>query len=191
MQTFFRIFGRILGIMAVVCLSAICALGQSGSTAAPDKAVDPMATAAGKPVVLIFVRTDCPISNRYAPTVQQLAAKYRGSVQFWLVYPAKQDSREKIAAQTAEYGYDLPWVRDVDHVLVGRAKATITPEAALFDQAGQLRYHGRIDDLYVSFGRSRRAATKHDLDDAIEAVLTGKPVSDNAPAVGCYISDLR
>ncbi len=34
------------------------------------KVVDPFEMAAGKPVVFIFVRTDCPISNRYAPTIQ-------------------------------------------------------------------------------------------------------------------------
>ena len=66
------------------------------------------------------------------------------------------------------------------------------PESAVFDGHGALRYHGRIDDLYIAFGRSRRAPTTHDLDDALIAVLAGKPVTHDArPAVGCYIADLK
>ncbi len=143
-------------------------------------------------MVLIFVRTDCPISNRYAPTIQSLAAKYAGRVGFWLVYPSKSDTDQIIAAKLLEFGYKLPWMHDTDLKLVAKAKATITPEAGLFDASGQLRYHGRIDDLYVSLGRTRRSPTKNDLDDAVAAVLAGTSVkNDSAPAVGCYISDLK
>ncbi len=144
----------------------------------------------GKPAVVFFLRTDCPISNRYAPTIQNLATKYAARVAFVLVYPSKNDTDQIIAANVAEFGYKLPWVRDPDHALVKKSGATITPEAALFDASGQLRYHGRIDNLYVSFGRTRRSPTKNDLEDALAAVLAGKDVSNNAsPAVGCYISD--
>ena len=176
-----------------VLVGFVCLLGwwrgaaQNIETGPKDPTV-----AAGKPVILLFVRTDCPISNRYAPTIQNLAGKYAGRVVVWLVYPSKSDTEQVIASKRTEYGYNLPWIRDPDHVLVKKSKATITPEAALFDTSGQLRYHGRIDDLYVTFGRARRSPTTHELDDAIAAVLAGKPVSnDAAPAVGCYISDLK
>jgi hypothetical protein len=38
--------------------------------------------------VLVFVRTDCPISNRYAPELRRLQDRFapRGMA-FWLVYP--------------------------------------------------------------------------------------------------------
>ncbi|MGC1581608.1 MAG: hypothetical protein WA766_09000, partial [Candidatus Acidiferrales bacterium] len=39
------------------------------------KSVDPLKAAPGKIVVLIFVRTDCPISNRYAPAIQRIIKK--------------------------------------------------------------------------------------------------------------------
>ncbi len=68
----------------------------------------------------------------------------------------------------------------------------VTPEVAVFDARSRLVYHGRIDNWYADFGRSRPAPTTHDLDVAIRATLSGKPpalgVTD---AVGCYISDLR
>ena len=180
---------RILAVVAFACLTGAGSAAQSGISDAAR--LDPIASSRG-PAVLIFLRTDCPVSQRYAPTIQALASKYAGQATFWLVFPAKSDSTAIIAAHTREYGYTLAALRDPDHLLVSRAKATITPEAAVFDAKGVLRYHGRLDDLYVSFGRSRRAPTTHDLDDALRAVLAGKTVTNDAtPAVGCYIADLK
>jgi hypothetical protein len=56
--------------------------------------------------------------------------------------------------------------------------------------AGKVVYRGRIDDRYVDLGLERPAATTHDLGDALEAVMTGKPVAHpTTQAVGCYIAD--
>ena len=63
---------------------------------------------------------------------------------------------------------------------------------AVFDSNGKLIYHGRIDNWYEDFGRSRPAPTTHELEDAIGNTLNGNPtVPDHADAVGCYISDLK
>jgi thiol-disulfide isomerase/thioredoxin len=154
--------------------------------------VNPFQAAAGKAVVLIFVRTDCPISNRYAPTIQKLSAEYSGKAAFYLVYPARTESAEMIRKHEQDFGYSLPALRDVQHSLVKLSHASITPEAAVFDKNRQLVYHGRIDDLYQDFGRARPAPTTHELDDAIRAALRGKALpADTTPAVGCYISDLE
>jgi hypothetical protein len=71
------------------------------------------------------------------------------------------------------------------------ARATITPEAAVFLPAGaNLRevYRGRIDDRYLELGRERPAATRHDLEQAILAVLANHPVPPpGGPTVGCSI----
>jgi hypothetical protein len=86
----------------------------------------------------------------------------------------------------------LPALRDPQHALVKRAKAEITPEAAVFDREGKLIYHGRIDNWYVEFGNSRVAPTTHELIDAIRAAISGKSVAESfAKGVGCYISDLQ
>jgi thiol-disulfide isomerase/thioredoxin len=156
------------------------------------KPADPLTSSAGKIVVLVFVRTDCPVANRYAPTIQQLSAAYAGKAAFWLVYPSKAESAAAIRKHEREYGYKLPALRDPQHALVKESRAQITPEAAVFDASGKLVYHGRIDDLYVDIGRARPAPTTHDLDDAVQAALRGKSLSAEAkPAVGCYISDLE
>jgi thiol-disulfide isomerase/thioredoxin len=154
-------------------------------------AADPFLAASGKPVVLVFVRTDCPVSNRYAPLIQQISAKYAAKVAFWLVYPGKASSAERIRQHESDYGYKLPVLRDPQHALVTQAQVKVTPEAAVFDANHRLVYHGRIDNLYEDLGRARPAATTHELDAAIQAVLTGKTPPPNAPGVGCFIADLE
>lgn len=144
--------------------------------------------AAGKPVVLIFVRTDCPTSNRYAPVIQRIGSEYGARVALWLVYPSRTTA-DKIRQHEREYGYKLPALRDPQHALVAQAQVQVTPEAAVFDGKHRLLYHGRIDDLYRDLGRARSAATTHELDDAIQAALSGKTPPPNTPGVGCYIAD--
>ncbi len=154
--------------------------------------VDPLKASGGKVVVLIFVRVDCPISNRYSPTIQNISHENKGRVAFWLVYPDRSESAEQIRKHTREFGYDLPVLRDVQRSLVAESHATTTPEAAVFDANRKLIYHGRIDNLFEDFGRARPAATTHELEDAIRAALDGKEVANaSVPAVGCYISDLK
>jgi thiol-disulfide isomerase/thioredoxin len=156
------------------------------------KPVDALAVSHGRVVVLLFVRTDCPISNRYAPTLQKLSEKYRGQADFWLVYPDRQQTASEIRAHLEDFHYSIPALRDTRHALVKRAQATITPEAAVFDSSGRLLYHGRIDDWYEDLGRSRARATRHELAAAISAACKGQTVTpDHAAAVGCYISDLK
>jgi hypothetical protein len=53
-------------------------------------------------------------------------------------------------------------------------------------------YHGRIDNWFEDIGRARPAPTTHELANAIAAALSGHPQTlPNAPAVGCYLSDLQ
>ena len=165
---------------------------QSSVVNLAGAAVDPLQSAPGKITVLVFVRTDCPISNRYAPTINRLAAAYADKVAFWLIYPARTETAEMIRKHEREFGFKIPAARDVQHSLAKKSHAAITPEAAVFDANHRLIYHGRIDDLYEDFGRARRAPTTHELEDVIQAALSGKsPVTDAMPAVGCYISDLE
>jgi hypothetical protein len=166
--------------------------GQSAALDLSGTVVDPLKATPGKVVVLIFVRTDCPVSNRYSPTIQRLSAQHAGKAMFWLVYPDKTESAEKIRQHERDFGYRLPALRDLQHTLVKESRVQITPEAAVFDASHRLVYHGRIDNLYEDFGRSRNLPTTHELDDAIQAAAGGKAVPvESVPAVGCYISDLE
>jgi hypothetical protein len=146
----------------------------------------------GKVLVFVFVRTDCPISNRYAPVVQQMNKKYGQQATFRLVFPDRNESTDKIRRYLQDYNYQLTAIRDLDHALVKKTMAKTTPEAAVFDAKGDLVYHGRIDNLYEHIGQSRQAATTHELADAIEAASKGlHPPVSTTEAVGCFISDLE
>ena len=185
----------LLTVFLALCTWSSRGVPQGGQAAAVDLSgapVDPIKAAAGKVVVLIFVRTDCPISNRYAPTIQHLSALHAGKAAFWLVYPDKAESAEAIRKHERDFKYELPALRDLGHTLVKESRAQITPEAAVFDANHRLVYHGRIDNLYEDFGRARTAPTTHELDDAILAAINGKtPEADSVSAIGCYISDLK
>jgi AhpC/TSA family len=155
-------------------------------------AVNPLAADSGKVAVLVFLRRDCPVSSRYAPVIQQIGRLYADRASFWLVYPDKTETPQSIRKYLQDYGYHLPAVRDPEHVLVKLGHAQITPEVAVFDRTGQLVYDGRIDDWYIDLSRARPAATTHELEDAIRAASTGKPVAKSeVRGVGCYISDLE
>jgi len=91
---------------------------QSFATDLDGKPVNPFRAAPGKVVVLIFVRTDCPVSNRYAPAIQQLSAQNGDKVAFFLVYPSKKETADAIRKHDREFGYTLPALRDPQHILV-------------------------------------------------------------------------
>ncbi len=156
------------------------------------RTVDPFVTAeSASAIVFLFASVECPISNRYAPTVQRLHAELapRG-VAFWLVYPNPADSPDAIRAHVKAFSYPVHALRDPSHVLVKMTGVAVTPEAAVYDRQRVLAYHGRIDDRYVNIGLERPAATTHDLADALSATLRGVPVRQAVTtAVGCYIAD--
>lgn len=143
--------------------------------------------------VVIFTRSDCPISNRYAPTVKKLCETYAPrDVQFYLAYVDPKATPDHIRQHMSEFAYPCTGLRDPKHLLVSATGATVTPEAAVFNAKEELVYRGRIDDMYVDYGKAREAATTHELADAIDATLAGKPVAEPfTKAVGCPIGDLQ
>jgi hypothetical protein len=155
--------------------------------------VDALQAPAGtNAIVFVFTSTDCPISNRYAPEVRRIAAAFGSKgIVFRLVYPNPSEHAEAIREHVTAYSYagvgDA--VRDPNLALVKFAGVEVTPSAAVVVR-GRVVYRGRIDDRYVDLGRERPAATRHDLFDAVTAVLAGKPVPHaTTTAVGCFISD--
>ena len=143
-----------------------------------------------KALVLLFVRADCPISNRYAPEIQRLHAVYgaRG-IEFRLVYPERGLSPAAIEQHRRVYGYTIPGVADGDRFYTIKAQARTTPEAAVF-VGGRLVYRGRIDDRYADFGKARPEPTERDLDAVLAAIVKGRTVLfHQTRAIGCAIEN--
>jgi peroxiredoxin len=155
--------------------------------------IEPLRAKDAKAIVLIFIRTDCPISNRYAPELRRLHEKFaKSGVRFWLVYPDPGETSVIIRNHMKEYEYRLSALRDPEHKLVKMTGAQVTPEAAVFAPGGRMVYRGRIDDRYVAFGKARPAPTTRDLEQVLEAMLKGKQITNKTTdAIGCFIPDLR
>jgi hypothetical protein len=122
--------------------------------------------------------------------MDRIAADYaKRGLHTWFVFAdrtlAPADARRHL--KDFHPGSTSPAVIDADLALTAAAGITVTPEAVVYTSAGRV-YRGRIDDLYVTIGQSRRAPTTHDLRDALDAVLAGKPVARaETPAVGCFV----
>jgi len=177
-------------------------MGALGGCAAPSPhllardlegvAVDLLEPAAEGPTVLVFVATDCPISNRYAPTVRALYDEFSTQgFRFFLVYTDPAMSLAAAARHRREFDFPMPALLDEGRRLVTWTGAEVTPEAAILDATGEVLYLGRIDDRYTDFGRYREEAAHQDLRLAMAAIVAGEPVpSPSAPAIGCYIPPL-
>jgi hypothetical protein len=145
-----------------------------------------------KATVLIFVSVDCPVSNRYAPEIRKLHDEFTSQgMRFWLVYPNVMDGDAEINAHLKAYDFPAIALADREHRLVKLAGATVTPEAAVFDDRLRILYRGRIDNRFVELGRERPTATRQDLRSALVATLAGRPVVPaRTQAVGCFIADM-
>ena len=145
----------------------------------------------GNVTVLVFVRSDCPIANRYAPELSRLNTAFASrGVDLRLVYPDANASAGTVRAHMADFGLSLTPVLDPQHRLVRELGMTISPEAAVLDRNGRLVYRGRIDDRSPAVGINREPRER-DLENAILAVLEGHVDRlTTSPAVGCYLSDL-
>ena len=147
-------------------------------------------TPAGAANVLLFVASDCPISNGYAPEIQRICRDYRTKgVACSLVYEDVSIDAARVRAHRDEYGYkDITALIDGDGAIAKRARATVTPQAVVVGPAGIVKYRGRIDNQYAALGKPRRVVTVHDLRDALDAVLAGRAVAHpDTEAFGCFI----
>jgi hypothetical protein len=157
------------------------------------KPFDLRQTSKGLVHVIVFVRSDCPISNRMAPEVRELCTGFKPrGVDFYLMYVDPRESAEAIRTHVHDYEYTCPALRDIKHELAAATGAIVTPEALVFDKDWKIAYRGRINNQFEDFGKSREKATTHELRDAIDATLAGRPVAEpETKAIGCYIDDLK
>ena len=144
--------------------------------------------------VLIFVSSDCPISNGYAPEIQRVCAAYSSKgVRCSLVYEDLHIDAAAVRKHLEEYRYaGIPAVIDGDRTVARRSGASVTPQAVVLDAAGKIRYRGRIDNFYAALGQPRQRATVHDLRDALDALVAGRTVTTPATeALGCFITSVK
>jgi hypothetical protein len=149
----------------------------------------PAELARAKAAVVFFVTIDCPIGNSYVPEMNRLHESYAPKgVLFWAVQADPTVPAAAVAGYAAGFHYTFPLLLDPAQVLVRHTGATVTPQAAVLSPEGKVLYLGRIDNRVEDFGRARQKATVPDLRNALDAVLSGRPVSpDRTKSIGCSI----
>ncbi|HWE96604.1 MAG TPA: redoxin domain-containing protein [Tepidisphaeraceae bacterium] len=185
---------RPLQILGIWVLLACAGAGGKGAPALEMRDITgvvrrPLELGDSKAAVIVFISTDCPVANGYAPEINRICKEYESKhVSFYMVHtdPALKD--EDARKHAKDFGFTCPVLIDREHELVKRLGATITPEAAVVGGDGVILYRGRIDDLYVALGKKRFEATTHDLRVALDAVVAGRKVpTPRTAAIGCAI----
>jgi len=182
-----------LAACAAVANPTGCATADGPATDEPERWDAARSSAVS---VYLFITTDCPISNGYAPELSRIMERYKPrGVAFLLVYVDPTTTHTTARQHASEYGLDGVVVNDANHDLVRKAGVMVTPEAAVYVGCAETTlpvYVGRIDNLYAGPGNRRAKATTHELADAIEAALARRPVAEaRTEAVGCPILDMR
>jgi peroxiredoxin len=137
-----------------------------------------------KAVVLMFISTQCPVSNGYNTRMAALHNDYKDKgVVFLGINSNKSESIDEIRSHAKEHEFGFTVLKDPDNKIADKLEASVTPEIYLLNPELELLYHGRIDDN--SRGTN---ITSHDLRKALDELLAGKSVSvSRTKAFGCTI----
>ena len=137
----------------------------------------------------VFVSTECPVSNGYIKTLNELHAKLGKSgkgAEFFGVVSDPTVTRTQAVKHFAEFKAEFPVLFDASGLLAQALKPSHVPEAFVLDRDGKLVYRGAIDNSWEAIGRRRPKAENEYLADAINSACDGKPVTiAETKPVGC------
>ena len=158
-------------------------------TSINGQVITPFADSSTKAVSLIFVTNTCPVANAFQPSLAAFHKAYaKQGVVCAQVHCSSLVTADEVKKHIVDFGITMPVVYDPKQELGRLTGAKVTPEAIVIDRAGTVRYRGAINNLYASYGKKRRVATAHFLQDAVDAVLNGETVKiPNTKPVGCFI----
>lgn len=143
-----------------------------------------------KVLVVMFTCNHCPYVQAYEDRLINLQNHFKTrGVAFIAInsndeinYP--QDNFENMIKRAKEKSYNFPYLRDKTQEVAKAFGASFTPEIFVFNQNKILQYHGRIDDNWQESDK----VTKHNLKEAIEALLTNQKVERaETQAIGCTV----
>jgi len=147
----------------------------------------------GKATVFIFVATDCPNSNTYAPILARLYREYspRG-VAFFNVYSDPAESAATVRKHDADFETPFRALLDPHQTLARETGARSTPEVVILGADGRQLYRGRVDNRFIEPGKTRYQPTENDLDEALGAILQDKAVPHPVTrTIGCAIPGIE
>jgi peroxiredoxin len=146
----------------------------------------------GAPALLVvFICNHCPYVKHVRHELARLGKEYQGKgvavvgISSNDVTAHPDDSPKMMAKEKAEVGYTFPYLYDETQQVALAYKAACTPDFYVFDKDQKLVYRGQLD---ASRPGNAILVTGKDLRAALDAVIVGKPVSDDQrPSIGCNI----
>lgn len=149
-------------------------------------------TFAGKKGMLVmFLCRHCPYVQHVKDELARIGREYGGrgigivaiSANDIASYP--DDGPEGLKEMAEESGFTFPFCYDESQQSARDYLAACTPDFFLFGKDRTLMYRGQLDD---SRPGNKNPVTGRDLRSALDAVLTGVPVSsEQKPSMGCSI----
>lgn len=137
-----------------------------------------------KAIVLIFVSTQCPVSNAYNERMAKLYNQYKDkNVKIFGINSNKAETAEEIKKHAVAKKLQFAILKDDNNIVADKFEASSTPEAYVLNGNLEVIYHGRIDD-----NRKAEDVQISDLSVALNEILAGKAVSNpQTKAFGCSI----
>jgi len=138
--------------------------------------------------VVMFVATQCPVSNAYNERMKALYNDYASKgVKFVAINPNSTEPGSEVESHAATNGFPFAVYKDPDNVVADRFGATVTPETFVINKAGVILYHGSIDD-----SQNPANIKAHNLRLALDSVMSGQSVAKaETKAFGCTIKRAR
>ena len=138
-----------------------------------------------KAIVVMFIATQCPVSNDYNSRMAKLYESYKDkNITFLGINSNKAESVNEIKSHAGKNNLGFPVLKDEKNIIADKFAASFTPEIYVLDPSSfNILYHGRIDD-----SRDESDVTSKDLSKAIDEILKGVRVSlSKTKAFGCTI----
>lgn len=141
-----------------------------------------------KAIVVMFIATQCPVSNNYNTRMADLHKDYASKgVSFVGINSNKQESADEVKNNAKENNLGFTILKDWNNVVADKLQASVTPEIFVLNPAFEILYHGRIDD-----SQRENKVTSKDLRSALDQILAGKPVAvEETKAFGCTIKRVK
>ncbi len=141
-----------------------------------------------KATVFIFLKPDCPLSQNYTLTLNNLFNDFKNdSILFLGVIPCCVSDSEANDF-ILRYKILFPVLTDAKNETVNYFKASCTPEVFVIDRKENILYQGAIDNWAVSIGKHRTVVTDNYLEDALTQIRSSLTVTNTqTKAVGCII----
>ena len=146
-----------------------------------------------KGVILVFDCNTCPVSKLYNSRIIELSKKYKSKGFPLIAVNANDpgmspgDSFEEMVTVAKKKGYDFPYLVDETQQVAKAFGATNTPHVFVLKREGsefKVAYIGAIDNN----SKDASSASKKYVEDAVDALLAGKPVAtEKTKAIGCGI----